>query len=395
MTSCRKARHGGIMTYIKAIFLTSFLLLSATSCDSGPSPALPPPFTGGSFPLNTQMTTAYGPAWADVTTSTSDWITCFGPYALCYYANCTEKPNSYGMIANCSCYETFGTNYVDINAILNNDVYNETKTFCDANPGECHKPNQAPVCASLSSGDFMSGADRFSTFSFYRAAQEPIGSTDCTSQPALYAGCMTAPCYNPTTSGTDNTTLIECQCPTYNGPFQVGLDNLSCDDSPMIYSAAYDAAPPPSGNPCDKIDGCIPDAPEDSCGCPLETPGTTTIPAGSGVNCTTVCQEYNTCFGTGATTTNIQVGYTCDATICTSTDAPLLITACNGLQDCDLSEIFKAETAAGCSCCASQLCNCSATTATENKIFTLNAAQRTNGETPQCDVNGTLCGVAP
>lgn len=378
------------MTSKKNILLTLVTLLGIACSNS--SPLLPAPFTGGSFPLNTQETTTYGYAWADVTTSTSDWITCFGPYALCYYANCTESPGSGGTVADCSCFVSFGTNYVDINAILNDDVYNETKAFCDSNPEECKKPNQAPVCASLASGEFMAGADRFSTFSFYRAAQEPIGSTSCVNQPGLYAGCMTAPCFDPTSAGTDaNTTMIECQCPTFNGPFQVGMDNLSCDNSPMIYSAAYDAATPPS-NPCDMIDGCVPDAPADSCGCPLETPGVTTIPAGSDVNCTTVCEEYNTCFGAGATTSDIQVGYTCDATICTSTDADLLITACNGLQNCNLSEIFKAEKAAGCSCCASQLCNCTASTATQNKILILNQAQRANGETPQCDTNGTLCG---
>jgi hypothetical protein len=65
------------------------------------------------------------------------------------------------------------------------------------------------------------------------------------------------------------------------------------------------------------------------------------------------------------------------------------------LQDCDLSEIFDAESAAGCSCCASQLCNCDANDATEHKIFELDAAQRAAGETPQCDINGTLCGTAP
>lgn len=369
------------------LVLVSFL---GAACGSNALPILPPPFTGGSFPLNTQDTTAYGPAWADVSTGASDWATCFGPYALCYYANCTVSTSSKGTVADCSCFEMYGTNYVDINAILNNDVYNETKAFCDSNPGECQKPNQAPVCASLASGDFMAGADRFSTFSFYRSTQEPIGLTDCTGQPGAYAGCMTAPCFNPTSAGVDGTTMIECQCPIYSGPFQVGMDNLSCNESPMVYSAAYNTAQPAPSAKCSLLSSCVPDAPEEDCGCPLETPGTTTIPPGSDVDCTVVCQEYNTCFGAGATTSGIQVGYTCDNTICTSDDKDLLVDSCDGLQNCDISEIFKAETAANCSCCASQLCNCEANTATLNKLRLTNDTQPDG--TTQCDVNGTLCG---
>jgi len=59
------------------------------------------------------------------------------------------------------------------------------------------------------------------------------------------------------------------------------------------------------------------------------------------------------------------------------------------------SEIFKAEQAAECSCCASQLCNCTANAVTENSIYAVNEAQRAAGNTPQCDINGTLCGTPP
>jgi hypothetical protein len=88
-------------------------------------------------------------------------------------------------------------------------------------------------------------------------------------------------------------------------------------------------------------------------------------------------------------------GFTCDATLCTSSKHDLVFDACLGLQDCDQSEVFKAETAAGCSCCASQLCNSVANTDTEHAVFALEAAQRQQGETPQCDINGTLCGTPP
>jgi hypothetical protein len=66
--------------------------------------------------------------------------------------------------------------------------------------------------------------------------------------------------------------------------------------------------------------------------------------------------------------------------------------ACSGLAQCNLSEIIKAETAAECSCCASQLCGCSADSKTNTAIAALNQQQRDRGIKPQCDINGTLCG---
>lgn len=352
---------------------------------------LPPPFCGGSFPLNLEMTTPYGPAWANVSTSSSDFLPCFGPYALCYYADCEVAPD--GKVAKCPCYEWFGPNFVDINAILNADSYNATIAQCSADPESCQKVNGAPVCRDLNRGDFYANATRVSTFSFYRAPIEPIGSTDCRNEPGPYAGCMTAPCAGPTTTNEDGSVTIDCECPIYDGPFQIGQSGQSCDIAPNVWSAAFNPTPAPTpGNPCDMVPGsCIPDAPPDQCGCPLYNDGTT-IPPGSGVDCNLVCEEYNTCLKSG---TDIQLGYTCDATLCTSESNALVLDACLGLQNCTLTEVFKAEQAAGCSCCASQLCDCQATTATEYKIYELVQAQRALDETPQCDINGTLCGERP
>ena len=39
-----------------------------------------------------------------------------------------------------------------------------------------------------------------------------------------------------------------------------------------------------------------------------------------------------------------------------------------------------------------QICGCEATNETEHAVFDLNQRQRDLGITPQCDVNGTLCG---
>jgi hypothetical protein len=349
---------------------------------------LPEPFCGGDFPLNTLQPTQYGPAWADVTLGASDFVPCFGPYALCYYADCTVSPD--GLVSDCPCYDWFGTSYVLINGILNLDLYQATVSQCASDPASCQVPNGAPVCAAINHGTFLSGAERISTFSFYRAKQEPIGSMNCADEPGLYAGCMTGPCFGPTTVDPEKKTVdIHCECPNYDGPFQVGKSGVSCDIAPNAWSAAYNPNLMPI-DPCNMVSGCVPDAPTDECGCALYT-SETTLPPGSGVDCTTVCQEYASCQN-GA---GIQVGYTCDASLCTSSDHDIVFGACGGLQNCDLSEVFKAEQAAQCSCCASQLCNCEANGATNAAVYAVDAAQRNAGETPQCDINGTLCGTAP
>ena len=89
---------------------------------------------------------------------------------------------------------------------------------------------------------------------------------------------------------------------------------------------------------------------------PALCPGHHVLPPDSGVDCAKVCDEYHSCLQTKGA----QSGFTCDATLCTDecNDRDLLGTACSGLSECDISEIVKAETAASCSCCASQLCGC-------------------------------------
>jgi hypothetical protein len=208
---------------------------------------------------------------------------------------------------------------------------------------------------------------------------------------------MTAPCFK-----TGNPVIVQCSCPVFDGPYQVGQNEQACtlgDD--LVWSAAY--APPTSAAmlassaPADAAapaavpspGTCLPDAPG-GMGCPLYVPGTTKLPPDSGVNCSVVCSEYSTCLQTGA----VQTGFTCDATLCTDecNDRDLVGTACSGLGQCNLTEIIKAETAAECSCCASQLCGCGADSKTNTAIAALNQQQRYRGIKPQCDINGTLCG---
>jgi hypothetical protein len=207
--------------------------------------------TTSSFKLNTLPTTPYGPAWADITVEKSNMLECKGAsIALCYYSGpgpttpCNLE--SGGDLANCTCYAIpKGQPYhVLINAILNLDVYLKTVAVCGKDGSKC-KPTgsiEAPVCEAINNGTFMAGADMISTFSLYLEKQMPIAPTTCAT-PAAYAGCMTAPCKQ--TGKTDPNTglpLIQCGCPTYTGPYQVGT-KISQDQCVLggtsIWSAAY------------------------------------------------------------------------------------------------------------------------------------------------------------
>lgn len=417
LTAFASARgQGGLGVHFTLRLLFIFAALFAASCggDSSSSPA-PTPFVhfvpnSHAFWSNSDnWTTDYGPAYANILLESTNFVPCRGgPYALCYYSgpdtpeenlSCTLTPD--GLYANCDCYDIpYGVYFVDINAILNHTVYENTIAQCGVDGSLCQTLNSAPVCQSVNQGTLIPNAKMFSTFSFDCVPTNGIGQTSCGA--ASYAGCMTAPC-----TGTNIPGIVNCSCPTYNGPYQVGQNDQACSlGDNLVWSAAY--APPtstaaptptpvvatPSGafhlqaTTAPSPAACLPDAPG-GFGCPLYT-NSTVLPPDSGVDCSQVCEEYKSCKGSGS----VQVGYTCDATLCTDecTDRNLVDKACGGLSKCDISEIVKAETAASCSCCASQLCNCAAAESTNKAIYKLNQAQRDLSITPQCDINGTLCG---
>jgi len=347
------------------------------------------------FPFNDTMTTPFGPAFADIILVPFNFLPCEGgPVALCYYSGpdteingeavpCELTPD--GNTANCKCFEiSYGKYFVDIHAILNLDVYNDTITQCGHSGILCQTTNSAPVCETINNGTFSPGADMISTFSFECVPEEGIGSTNCDQPPLLYAGCMTAPC-----SRTSDDGIVNCLCPTYDGPYQIGLNDQSCNlGGDLVWSAAYN--PNATGTfPTPPTGGCIPDAPESLGGCPILTKGDIPAPPPN-IDCNKVCQEYEDC----QDSSGIGIGFTCDATLCTSrcNDRDLVGIACSGLQDCAVKEIIKLEEEVGCSCCASQICGCEANSETEQAIFDLNKIQRNRGITPQCDINDTLCG---
>jgi hypothetical protein len=335
------------------------------------------------------------PAYANILLETSNFVWCKGgPYALCYYSGPSDGStdlsctlSSDGRFANCKCFEIpWGTYFVDINAILNYSVYQDTIQACGSDGSGCTGSaniNKAPVCDAINRNNLIPGADLISAFSLDCVPTDGIGQTDCT--PAVYAGCMTAPCQSTDTKG-----IVECSCPTFDGPFQVGTTLVNPTEecvlgNDLVWSAAYS----PSVPTLPPLSPCVPDAPGSN-GCPLYN-NTMVVPPDT--DCQAVCEGYACLNGAG-----VEPAFTCDATLCTGecNERLLLEDACQALPDCSplgLAAIIKLESDVECSCCASQLCGCTPNDRTNNAIFNLNRRQRDLSIIPQCDVNGTLCGV--
>lgn len=336
------------------------------------------------------------PAFADILVQPTNFVWCKGgPYALCYYSgpatgdlSCTLTAD--GRFANCNCFEVpWGAYFVDMNAILNRKVYKATVKACGSDGSACAGPanvNKAPVCQAINQKKLIPGADLISTFSLDCVPSDGLGLTNCGQ--ATYAGCMTAPCKRTGSKG-----IVECSCPTYDGPYQVGATladpQTQCTlGGDLVWSAAFS----PSAITTPPVEPCVPDAPGGN-GCPLFDADTMSVPAGT--DCKAICKAYS-CKGQA----RIESAYTCDATLCTGqcNDQDLLTAACSGLSKCPAKGILaiaKLEAAVGCSCCASQLCGCLPDGTTNAAIFDLNDRQRNLGITPQCDVNDTLCGSGP
>ncbi|HZL68545.1 MAG TPA: hypothetical protein VFC29_14585 [Candidatus Limnocylindrales bacterium] len=357
------------------------------------------------FRLNTLETTPFGPAWADILVRPENFLLCQGaPIALCFYSGpgpvtpCFNDGAHPGR-SNCTCYEIpAGSPYlVDINAILNRDVYLETVKTCGQGGENCLPRGKmpAPVCDAINQNTLIPGAELISTFSFALESSMPTNQqTSCTNA-APYAGCMTAPCKK--TGAIDPTTglpLVQCACPNYAGPFEVPQDlsqtgNRCSFGNISTWSAAY--APlgggiaPPSPPPC------YPDVAGVN-GCPLLSPDPPVIPPPPpDISCKKVCSEYAAVNKAG-----VEVGFTCDSTLCTVTnDFDLVLQACAGLQKDPVGEVLRLETEVGFSCAASQICGCAPKKETNDEIYNLNESQRERGISPQCDLNGTLCGTAP
>jgi hypothetical protein len=223
------------------------------------------------------------------------------PIALCYYSGVPGAPlntpsctlSQGGNAAECSCYEINATtpgatgqysySYVELTAILNQDLYNQTLADCVGSDGTINcltladvhngimKPQAQHLCAALTNqpNGIFPGADLVSDFSEIGNSPENPGIPAplatpyaCPANPPPpgnnYAACMTAPCTH--TGKIDPVThlaLARCTCPTFIGPNQVGnpqIENppngppFSCSPTgppygptalPWVWSSAY------------------------------------------------------------------------------------------------------------------------------------------------------------
>jgi hypothetical protein len=212
------------------------------------------------YTFNDRRTTTLGPAYANIVNASSNFIKCNPPtgrkftYALCYYSGpdsptgtnsdnpslpCTLSED--GRYANCTCYAI--TNelaaakvpyLVDINAISNLDIYRKTISACGQNGENCSSGNiDAAVCDAINTNLLVPGADAISVFStlysqdYSVQGEDPL--TSCTGKKAgVYAGCMTAPCQFTGKKDKNGNKLVNCKCPIYDGPYQIGQANQSC-----------------------------------------------------------------------------------------------------------------------------------------------------------------------
>jgi hypothetical protein len=202
----------------------------------------------------------HGPATADVVVTPTNFLYCNGgAYALCFFSGPPEPTGKRreqgdnralpcvlnGDIANCTCQVyTSGPYFVDINSILNLGAYYQTVQACghegarcanlfncgpDGTKSGCATQSPAPVCQYVrdqNSSDVSVSLMPRADLLFAMDADYRIGQTNCT---GLYAGRMTAPCFSlgdpkPPSDGDP----IQCQCPTFTGPYQVGQSGQTC-----------------------------------------------------------------------------------------------------------------------------------------------------------------------
>ena len=235
---------------------------------------------------------------------------------------------------------------------------------------------------------------------------------------------MTAPCRPTGKLDASGHALVQCQCPVFEGPFELGQAGVPCDANALtppapstggkkpfyVWSAAHN--PKKNHGPIDPPAGaCVPDLPGGK-GCPLYDPAATyPITKGSPL-CRQVCKAYRSGVRQSTRAARASRSPTVAMPPCAPRSASarpppppaplrtagLLTPACGDLdQQSGIKAILALETANNCSCCASQVCGCDdpgkdIDAATQTLIGELNAAQVKLGITPQCEINGTLCG---
>jgi hypothetical protein len=239
------------LVYMAALLFAVGAISTQVSC--GPPDASPAQGGKVHFVPNSQRfwdfsknwPTNFGPAYRDTVTAPSNFLPCTGEYALCAESGPEPLPcrlESDGRFAKCKCVVQTGLNFVQITAILNEQVYRDTVSVCGADGAQCVAvPNKAPVCKALNDGTLIPGADVISDFN--PGSQSGLaalttnggGQTSVTVCPkAPYAGCMTAPCKIKKSGD------AECSCPIFWGIFQLPEADAQCSlGNKLVWSASY------------------------------------------------------------------------------------------------------------------------------------------------------------
>ncbi len=210
------------------------------------------------FHFNIAKTTPYGPAYANIAIPEKR-IPCSAPlgrrhsYALCYYSGPNYptgvnpsnpalpcKLSKDGVYAECSCLLITTTGnaseqpyYVGLDVISNFDIYKIQTETCGEDASAClNQGITPPVCEALNVNLLVPGADIISVYSEalqsdYYPSGNTSGSTNCSD--GLYAGCMTSPCEITGQTDSSGREIVQCKCPVYKGPHQIGQANQSCD----------------------------------------------------------------------------------------------------------------------------------------------------------------------
>lgn len=241
-------------------------------------------------------TTQYGPARANVVQAkqgetavqSPNMLYCNGgAYALCFFSGpeqatgkdpstnpklpCTLDASGDFALCRCQAY-TNGAYFVDIHGIGNLRVYYQTVDVCGPDGKKCRNISNCgtdgtkegclnyadpPVCSYVQNQQpgnnqvsLIPGAEMISTFSFAMNDDYKLGTTECPNTDKFpYAGCMTAPCnfVGEKPAGPYTGNPIECKCPTWNGPYQIGqtMEASACvppkgqHGETYIWSASY------------------------------------------------------------------------------------------------------------------------------------------------------------
>jgi hypothetical protein len=256
----------GLLLVLAMLFGGGPALAQSSDAGVAPNGSGVSPIGTRDFRYNDRHTTRYGTASADIVLKPSNFLACHPgdgaslAFGLCFYSGpavATGNPGNPvlpcilskdGRSADCTCYKLTAEPapalpyLIDINAILNLDVYLASVKACGHDGKSCGRHDSAPACKATNAGQMMPWGDLISVFSTAKAGaySATAGQTSCSA--GKYAGCMTAPCRDTGKTDSAGNPLVECRCPVTDGPYQIGQANMPCDANALTQSSTGPAA---------------------------------------------------------------------------------------------------------------------------------------------------------